>query len=89
MIVINKSALKAVSRFAAKTDIRYYLVGVYVEANETETRLIATNGHTMLIHRMKAENTHCWNGIIPLDTVQSILKYKTASKRDCPIELSE
>ena len=89
MIVINKSALKAVSRFAAKTDIRYYLVGVYVEANETETRLIATDGHTMLIHRMKAENTHCWTGIIPLDTVAAILKHKTASKRDCPIELSE
>ena len=90
MITISKTALKAVSRFAPKTDIRYYLVGVYVEANETETRLIATDGHTMLIHRMKAKNTHCWSGIIPLDTVQAILKHKTASKRvDFPIELSE
>jgi DNA polymerase-3 subunit beta len=90
MITINKSALKAVSRFAAKSDIRYYLVGVYVEANETETRLIATDGHAMLVHRMFAENTHAWAGIIPLDTVTAILKHKTASKKvDFPIELSE
>lgn len=90
MITINKTALKAVSRFAAKSDIRYYLVGVYVEANETETRLIATDGHTMLIHRAPVENTHCWSGIVPLDTVTAILKHKTASKKvDFPIELHE
>ena len=90
MITINKSALKAVSRFAAKTDIRYYLVGVLVEATATETRLVATDGHTMLIHRTPAENSHAWTGIIPLDTVQAILKHKTASKRvDFPIELHE
>jgi len=90
MITINKAALKAVSRFAAKSDIRYYLVGVYVEANETETRLVATDGHTMLVHRAPAENTHAWAGIIPLDTVTAILKHKTASKKvDFPIELSE
>lgn len=90
MITISKTALKAVSRFAAKSDIRYYLVGVLVEANETETRLIATDGHTMLIHRHESNNTHCWSGIIPLDTVQAILKHKTASKKiDFPIELSE
>mgnify|MGYP003330163777 CR=1 FL=1 len=90
MITINKTALKAVSRFAAKSDIRYYLVGVLVEATATETRLVATDGHTMLIHRMKAENTHAWTGIVPLDTVTAILKHKTASKRvDFPIELHE
>lgn len=88
MITINKSALKAVSRFAAKSDIRYYLVGVYVEATATETRLVATDGHTMLIHRTPAKNTHAWTGIIPLDTVAAILKHKTASKKvDFPIEL--
>jgi len=88
MITINKAALKAVSRFAAKSDIRYYLVGVYVEANETETRLVATDGHAMLVHRMPAENTRSWSGILPLDTVAAILKHKTASKKvDFPIEL--
>ena len=90
MITISKTALKAVSRFASKSDIRYYFVGVLVEANETETRLVATDGHTMLVHRTPAENTHCWTGIVPLDTVQAILKHKTASKRvDVPIELHE
>jgi DNA polymerase III subunit beta len=92
MITINKAALKAVSRFAAKSDIRYYLVGVYVEASETETRLVATDGHTMLVHRMKAENTHTWAGIIPLDTVAAILKHKSTYEKKgnhLPIELSE
>lgn len=90
MITISKTALKAVSRFAAKSDIRYYLVGVLVEATATETRLVATDGHTMLIHRTPAENSHAWTGIVPLDTVAAILKHKTASKKvDFPIELSE
>jgi DNA polymerase-3 subunit beta len=90
MITIQKNALKAVSRFASKDDIRYYLVGVYVEATETETRLVATDGHTLLVHRSIAANTHRWSGIIPLDTVNAILKHKTASKKvDFSIELSE
>lgn len=90
MITIQKNALKAVSRFASKDDSRYYLIGVYVEATETETRLVATDGHTLLAHRSAAENTHCWSGIIPLDTVTAILKHKPADKRKVyPIELSE
>ena len=90
MITISKTALKAAARFAAKTDIRYYLVGVYVEATATETRLVATDGHTMLVHRAPAENTHCWTGIVPLDTVQAILKHKSPYEKKgnyLPIEL--
>lgn len=92
MITIQKDALKAVSRFAAKADVRYYLVGVYVEASATETRLVATDGHTMLVHRSKVENTHTWKGIIPLATVQAILKHKSAYEKKghtLPVELSE
>lgn len=92
MIIINKPALKAVSRFAAKTDVRYYLIGVYVEASEHETRLVATDGHTLLVHRMPTENTHTWSGIIPLDTVNAILKHKSAYEKKgntLPVELSE
>ena len=92
MITIQKAALKAASRFAAKRDVRYYMIGVYVQATATETRLIATDGHTMLIHRSKTENTHAWDGIIPLDTVTAILKHKSPyEKRDTylPVELSE
>lgn len=92
MITIQKNALKAVSRFAAKADVRYYLVGVYVEASETETRLVATDGHTMLVHRSADENTHTWKGIIPLDTVKAILKHKSPYEKKgntLPVELSE
>ena len=92
MITIQKAALKAVSRFAPKNDIRYYLRGVYVQATATETRLVATDGHTMLIHRSQCENTHAWDGIIPLDTVTAILKHKSPYEKKnnhLPIELSE
>lgn len=90
-ITINRAALKAVSRFAAKQDIRYYLMGVLVESSPTETRLVATCGHTLAIHRSQHtnENVGHWTGIIPLDSVMALLKMKaTKSLRDAPITLS-
>lgn len=91
-ISINRNALKAVSRFAAKSDVRFYLVGVFVEANETETRIVATDGHTMLIHREHADkdaNTGAWSGIISMDTINQVLKVKMASKRmEYPVEIN-
>jgi DNA polymerase-3 subunit beta len=50
-VTLNRINLKAVSRYMAKNDIRYYLKGVYVEASVTETRLIATCGTAMGILR--------------------------------------
>jgi DNA polymerase-3 subunit beta len=91
-IVINRAALKAVSRFAAKQDIRYYLQGVLVESNPTETRLIATCGHTLAVHRSQhtGKNVGYWTGIVPLATVTALLKMKATHKtlRDAPIALS-
>lgn len=91
-IVINRAALKAVSRFAAKQDIRYYLQGVLVESSPTETRIVGCDGHTLAIHRSQhtGENEGQWTGIVPLPTVLALLKMKATHKtlRDAPIILS-
>ena len=91
-ITIDRNALKAVSRFAAVKDIRYYLVGVQVESNPLETRLCATDGHTLAVHRAdaKGDNEGSWTGILPLDAVTTLLKMKPAIKslKDEPIHLT-
>jgi DNA polymerase-3 subunit beta len=91
-IVINRAALKAVSRFAAKQDIRYYLQGVLVESSPTETRIVGCDGHTLAIHRSQhtGENEGQWTGIVPLPTVLALLKMKATHKtlRDAPIYLT-
>lgn len=91
-ITIDRNALKAVSRFAAVKDIRYYLVGVLIESNPLQTRLCATDGHTLAVHRAdaKGDNEGSWTGILPLDAVNTLLKMKPAIKslKDEPITLT-
>lgn len=91
-ITIDRNALKAVSRFAAKQDIRFYLVGVLIESNPLQTRLCATDGHTLAVHRSdaKGENEGSWTGILPLDAVNTLLKMKPAIKslKDEPIAVT-
>ena len=90
-ITIDRKALKAVSLFAAKKDIRYYLQGVLVESTPLETRLIATDGHTLGAHRSEAkgDNEGVFTGIIPLDIVAAILKFKSPVKNDdIPVTLT-
>lgn len=88
-ITIDRNALKAVSRFAAKQDIRYYLVGILIESTPLQTRLAATCGHTMAVHRAdaKGDNEGSWTGILPLDAVLTLLKMKASHKtlKDAPI----
>lgn len=55
-IQIHQPSLKAVSRFMAKQDIRYYLNGLHVEATKTHTILVATDGRKLLAVRQKATN---------------------------------
>ena len=74
---INLQSLKAVSHLAAKKDTRYYLVGVLVEYTEWQTILVATNGHALAARRMETDNTGSGSFIIPLDTVDTILRIKT------------
>ena len=91
-ITLDRNALKAVSRFAAVKDIRYYLVGILIESNPLETRLCATDGHTLAVHRAdaKGNNEGSWTGILPLDAVSTLLKMKTTNKslKDEPISVT-
>lgn len=91
-ITIDRNALKAVSRFAAVKDIRYYLQGVLIESNPLQTRLAATDGSTLAVHRAdaKGDNEGSWTGILPLDAVTTLLKMKPSHKtlKDAPITLT-
>jgi DNA polymerase-3 subunit beta len=94
MISINQTALKAVSRFSGVKDVRYYLCGVLVQASPAETRLIATDGHTLAAHRTiipsvdQAMGGNYADIIIPLDVVQAVLKWKPAKKGEGELLLS-
>jgi DNA polymerase-3 subunit beta len=81
-IIIDRAALKAVSLFSGVNDTRYYFNGVLIEANTLQTRLVATDGHTMGVHKRDAkdENTGVCKLIMPSDAVASLLKIKPASK---------
>lgn len=57
-----------------KGDIRYYLNGVYVECSKDNTRIVATNGHHMLVMDAKPTMDNEWSGsfTIPRDVLESI-----------------
>lgn len=81
-ITLDRPALRAVSRFAAKKDIRFYLVGIRIESSPLQTRMIGCDGHTLAVHRSdaKGDNEGAWEGIIPLDAVNTLLKLKPMHK---------
>ena len=64
-IGFNPKWLKAAATIAAKRDIRYYLNGVLVEVFEKEARLVATDGHRMMILRKLVEGCTPARIIIP------------------------
>jgi DNA polymerase-3 subunit beta len=78
MIMLDRAKLKAAARFAADTkDLRLALHGVLVEASPAGVRLVATDGHAMLIARAAGEpDTDTWTGIIPSDMVRAALAWK-------------
>lgn len=86
-ITIDRTALKAVSFFMEAKDIRYYLNGVFVESNEAETRLVATDGHTLGAHRSMAANDGAAEFIMPDSAVKTMLKWKAPKHNDCGITL--
>ena len=75
---INQKDLRAVSLAMAVKDIRYYLQGVYIEANGAETRLIATDGHRlhMVIQEESGPVVEPVTFIMPADMVKKCLTAK-------------
>ena len=87
MITLDRAKLKAAARFAADSkDRREALHGVLVEASPAGVRLIATDGHTMLVQRAAADaDTDTWTGIVPADAIKAALAWK--GNRTLPIVL--
>ena len=79
MIMIDRNKLKAAARFAATDpkDQRLTLHGVLVEANPAGVRLVATDGHALLVARAAADTeTDTWTGIVPADAIKAALAWK-------------
>ena len=79
MILLDRAKLKAAARFAATNpkDQRLTLHGVLVEASPAGIRLVATDGHALLVVRAAADtDTDTWVGIIPVDVVKAALAWK-------------
>jgi len=78
MIMIDRAKLKAAARFAADSkDLRLSLHGVLVEASPAGVRLVATDGHAMLVARAAGDvDTDTWTGIIPADVIKAALAWK-------------
>lgn len=94
MATVNlyRTKLKAASRFMAVQDIRYYLNGLLIESNDIQTRIVATDGHTMFCgyDDAKGDNVGSFAGILPADTVKQILAWKAPYKSaaDMPVVLT-
>jgi DNA polymerase-3 subunit beta len=52
---IELSTIKALTLFAAKKDIRYYLNSLHIEQSATGTFAVASNGHAIAIARIDSE----------------------------------
>ena len=79
MIMIDRNKLKAAARFAATDpkDQRLTLHGVLVEATPAGVRLVATDGHALLVARAAGEpDIDTWTGIIPVEVVKAALAWK-------------
>jgi len=88
MITLDRNKLKAAARFAATDpkDARLSLHGVLVEASPAGVRLVATDGHAMLVARSAGDvDTDTWTGIIPADAIKAALAWK--GNRTLPITL--
>ena len=74
-IKINRDQLRAALCTAAKSDVRYYITGVCIEATPPHTRLIATDGACMSVQVSQEDNQLTDSSsqhIIPSDIVKLV-----------------
>ena len=72
LIRVNTAHFAAALHLAARNIVRFYLVGVYVEATRDETRCVATDGCALGVLRHAAENR------LPQARAGVIVPYKIA-----------
>lgn len=73
-LLITPGHLAAIAMFAAKKDIRYYLVGVCIDTGPNGTFLVATCGHTMAVHQIDNVAREVGQFIMPLVPLASMVK---------------
>lgn len=77
-LIIMPGHLAAVAMFAAKKDVRFYLIGVCIDTGPAGSFLVATCGHTVAIHQIDTVARTVGQFIMPLVPLASMLK---ANKR--------
>ena len=76
---IKQSQLKALLLLAPKSDIRYYLCGIFVEYNQTTTRLVVTDGHKLgILNHHSEDNQGSGSLIIPREIIENLPKANKA-----------
>ena len=73
MKVSIKGLQVAINTVADKSEVRFYLCGVFMK----ESEIAATNGHILSVYNQKNMETESWNGleiIIPTDNISNFLK---------------
>lgn len=73
-LLITPGHLAAIAMFAAKKDIRYYLVGVCIDTGPNGSFLVATCGHTMAVHQIDNVAREVGQLIMPLVPLASMVK---------------
>lgn len=84
---VRLSHLHAMAVLAGHKDIRYYLNGVRIEFNSTNTRLVATDGHKLALFNTKADNVGVGVLTIPNEFIAQLPK--TSSRFDPLIEITQ
>lgn len=76
-------ALKSAMVVVPKSDVRYYLKGVYVRCNDHGVvDIVATDGHRLVWHRLTADYTEAGQAILDRDSVEAYLKANKTPKGD-------
>lgn len=82
-IYLPRKALAAMLSLVPKFDVRYYLLGVNVEASRDTVRLTATDGHVLGTYSDKFAKDApaynrigcaAWSGIVPTDAIKAMRK---------------
>ena len=73
-LMIMPGHLAAVALFAAKKDIRHYLMGVCIDTGPAGAFLVATCGHAMAVHQIDNVDRPAGQLIMPLVPLASMIK---------------
>jgi len=73
-LLIMSGHLAAIAMFAAKKDIRHYLMGVCIDTGPTGAFLVATCGHSIAVHQIDTVARPIGQFIMPLEPLASMVK---------------